>query len=171
MDVESPLATNERQALMFFIENLRDTVEDGDAPRNEVFYNASVLAHYAVTSTTSFDFPRAPATLEAVFDLFVLDSSGHTDPAIMEAAASQCLLLTGFFGAQLKHRHNVDWFASLGAAFYARAAFYGGNQTRRAMMTTMSVRFGFWRRQQARLARQLDEQSKVMRYLFKFGEG
>lgn len=164
MDVRSPLATDERQALQFFFEHLREAVEQSDAPRSELLYNASVLAHYALTSTASLDFPRAPLTLETVFDVFVLDRSQHTDPDIMEAAASQCLLLTGFFGAQLKHRHNVEWYASLGASFYDRAAFYGSNRARRAMMTTMALRFGFWRRQQARLARELAKQARLARY-------
>lgn len=164
MDGESTLATNERQALQFFFEHLREMVENSDAPQNELLYNASVLAHYALTSTTSSDFPRAPLSLETVFDVFVLDRSQHADPEIMEAAASQCLLLTGFFGAQLKHRHNVEWYAALGAQFYDRAAQYGSDRKRRAMMMTMAIRFGFWRRLQARLARELAEQAKLVRY-------
>lgn len=164
MDAESTLATNERQALQFFFEHLREAVDNSDAPPNELLYNASVLAHYALTSTTSLDFPRAPSTLETVFDVFVLDRSQHADPEIMEAAGSQCLLLTGFFGAQLKHRHNIEWYASLGASFYDRAAFYGVDRSRRAMMTAMALRFGFWRRQQARLARELAEEAKLVRY-------
>src|SRR5262245_15830350 len=108
MNVRSPLAADERQALQFFFEHLREVSEQADVPQNELLYNASVLAHYALTSTASLDFPRAPLTLETVFDVFVMDRSQQTDPDIMEAAASQCLLLTGFFGAQLRHRHNVD---------------------------------------------------------------
>ena len=164
MDDTSTLATDERQALKFFFEQLRETVADSDAPQNELLYNASVLAHYALTSTTSQDFPRAPLSLVTVFDVFVLDRSQHTDPEIMEAAASQCLLLTGFFGAQLKHRHNVEWYASLGASFYERAAQYGSDRKRSGMMTIMAIRFGFWRRQQARLARELADQARLVRY-------
>lgn len=164
MDGQSTLATDERQALQFFVEHLREAVENSDAPQNELLYNASVLAHYALTSTTSPDFPRAPLTLGTVFDVFVLDGSQHQDPEIMEAAGSQCLLLTGFFGAQLKQRHNVEWYASLGASFYDRAAFYGADRGRRAMMAAMAMRFGFWRRQQARLARELAEQAKLVRF-------
>lgn len=164
MDAQSTLATNERQALQFFFAHLREAVEHDEAPQNELLYNASVLAHYALTSTTSSDFPRAPLNLGTVFDVFVLDRSQHQDPEIMEAAGSQCLLLTGFFGAQLKQRHNVEWYASLGASFYDRAAVYGADRARRAMMAAMALRFGFWRRQQARLARELAEQAKLVRY-------
>jgi hypothetical protein len=164
MDGQSVLATDERQALQFFFDRLRDAIERSDTPADELLYNASILAHYALTSATSLDFPRAPTTLGTVFDVFVLDRSQHADPEIMEAAGSQCLLLTGFFGAQLKHRHNVEWYASLGASFYDRAALYETHRSRRAMMAAMAVRFGFWRRQQARLARELAEQAKLVRY-------
>jgi hypothetical protein len=164
MDLDGSLATDERQALRFFFERLREAIEHSDAPADELLYNASILAHYAVTSTASIDFPRAPATLETVFDVFVLDGSQHTDSGIMEAAASQCLLLTGFFGAQLKHRHNVEWYASLGASYYKRAAKYGRHPKRRAMMTGMAIHFGFWRRQHARLAQELAQRGLLARY-------
>jgi hypothetical protein len=38
-----------------------------------------------------------------------LDRSQHADPGLMEAAAAQCLFLTGFFGDQQRRRHNVRW--------------------------------------------------------------
>jgi hypothetical protein len=164
MDLQATLATDERQALQFFFEHLREAISGSDAPADELLYNASILAHYALTSRTSADFPSAPATLETVFDVFVLDRSQHADPEIMEAAGSQCLLLTGFFGAQLMGRHNVEWYAALGASFYDRAALYGRHRGRRAMMTAMAVRFGFWRRQQAKLARELAQRAALARY-------
>jgi hypothetical protein len=164
MDLQSTLATNERQALQFFFEHLRGAVEQEEAPQSELLYNASVLAHYALTSTTSTDFPSAPSTLDTIFNLYVLDRSQHADAEIMEAAGSQCLLLTGFFGAQLERRHNVEWYAVLGASFYDRAAHCAVDRPRRAMMTAMAIRFGFWRRQQARLARELAERAVFARY-------
>jgi hypothetical protein len=164
MDARATLATDEHQALQFFFDHLRDAIEQSDAPPEELLYNASILAHYALTSTTSVDFPRAPTTLDTVFDVFVLDRSQHTDPEIMEAAGSLCLLLTGFFGAQLSHRYNVEWYASLGASFYDRAALHSVERSRRAMMAAMALRFRFWRRQQARLARELAEQATLARY-------
>ena len=44
------LATNERQALEFFLVGLKD-VSDADVDQRELLYNASVLAHYAQVST------------------------------------------------------------------------------------------------------------------------
>ena len=155
------LAVTQGHALRFFFEHLRDLSEH-HASDSEVLYNASVLAHYATTSSASTEFPGTPTTLESVFRLFVMDQSQHADPAIMEAAASQCLLLTGFFGAQLKGRHNLDWYATLGASFYDQAAHAGADRSRARMMHTMAVRFAFWRRQQARLAKELHDLPLLM---------
>ena len=40
----------------------------------------------------------------------------------METAGAQCLLLTGFFEDQMRGRHNIRWYAELGAGFFVRAA-------------------------------------------------
>ena len=77
------LAVTNGQALRFFYERLREVVHDGEAgtvPDDELLYNASVLAHFATTSTrSSTDFPPSPVNLSTVFDVFVLDRSQHTD--------------------------------------------------------------------------------------------
>jgi len=157
------LAVTHSQALRFFFEHLRDVSERDAAPERELLYNASVLAHFATTSTASLEFPGTPTTLGRVFDLFVMDRSQQADPEIMEAAASQCLLLTGFFGAQLNGRHNVDWYANLGAGFYLQAAAHGTDTSRTSMMRTMSARFAYWRRQQARLAKELHDLPRLLK--------
>lgn len=162
MDTRPWLAVTHGQALRFFFEHLRDVSEESGAPEPELLYNASVLAHFATTSTAAAEFPSAPSTLSTVFDLFVLDRSQHVDPEIMEAAASQCLLLTGFFGAQLRRRHNLDWYATLGAGFYDQAAHAATDRSRARMMHTMALRFSFWRHQQARLAKELHDRPKLI---------
>ena len=81
--------------------------------------------------------------------------SRHDDPQIMEAAAAQCLMLTGFFYDQLAHRHQMAWYATLGAGFYDSAAHLGTDPARAAMMGVMAVRFDYWRRAQRRLSRDL----------------
>jgi hypothetical protein len=151
------LGVTNSHALQFFYEHLRDISEESAPPSGELLYNASVLAHFATTSTGSAEFPSCPTNLTSVFEVFVLDRSLTHDPEILEAAASQCLLLTGFFNDQLKHRHNVDWYASLGAGFYDHAAHCGHDRERTRMMMAMAARFEFWRRQQRRLARELRE--------------
>ena len=162
MDMQQWLAVTDAQALRFFFERLKDVSDEADD--GELLYNASVLAHFATTSAGSdATFPAAPMDLASVFEVFVLDRSQHHDPEIMEAAASQCLLLTGFVGAQLRRRYNVDWYAALGADFYDHAAQHSRERTRARMLLRMAVRFGFWRRQQARLADELRDQPFLIR--------
>ncbi|HSG01336.1 MAG TPA: hypothetical protein VLA20_09405, partial [Vicinamibacterales bacterium] len=107
-------------------------------------------------------FPPSPSSLTTVLDVFVLDRSQHVSPDILEAAASQCLLLTGFFGDQQRHRHNLKWYAAMGAGFYDQAAQLGRDRQRSQMMEAMAGRFGFWRRQQRRLARELRESGQSL---------
>ena len=163
MDTWTWLAVSNAQALRFFFERLKDVIDDPEAPTNELLYNASVLAHFATSSTATLEFPATPTGLDHVFDLFVMDRSQHTDPGIMEAAGSQCLLLTGFFQDQQRRRHNVEWYATLGAGFYDSAAHHVHDRARMRMMETMAVRFGYWRRQQQRLARELRDLPKLIR--------
>lgn len=157
------LAVTSGQALRFFFERLQDVSDADRPPAGELLYNASLLAHFASTSTTSGEgFPPSPTNLRAIFELFVLDQSGHADPEIMEAAGSQCLLLTGFFRDQVAGRHNVRWYAALGAGFYDQAGRLTTDATRGRMMRAMSVHFDFWRHQQGRLARELRDAPRLI---------
>ena len=163
MDTGLWLGVTHRQALQFFFEHLKD-VSDGDgAPEGELLYNASVLAHFATTSTSGTDtFPAAASSLTSVLEVFVLDRSQHIDAGVLEAAAAQCLVLTGFFGDQLKHRHNIDWFAALGAGFYDRAAHHGADVARVRMMEAMADHFDYWRHRQRKLARELRDRPRLL---------
>jgi hypothetical protein len=80
----------------------------------------------------------------------------------MEAAASQCLLLTGFFLEQQRRRHQVEWYAALGASFYERAARRSRDRARAAMLGAMAAHFSYWREQQHRLAIELREAPLVI---------
>ena len=162
MSYEPWLAVTNGQALRFFYERLRDVVHERPVPGasdEELLYNASVLAHFATTSTASVtDFPPSPVNLSTVFDVFVMDRSQHVDPEVMEAAGSQCLMLTGFFQDQLRRRHNVEWYAGLGADFYDSAAHLSRDLARVRLLGRMSAHFEFWRRQQRRLAAELRDE-------------
>ncbi|MCC7008436.1 MAG: hypothetical protein IT184_06435 [Acidobacteria bacterium] len=157
METRELLGVSHADAFEFFLEHLKDVTEEDAPPLRELLYNASVLAHFASTSAASDDYPGCPTSLRAVFDTFVLDRSRAFDADLMEAAAAQCLLLTGFFLDQQRLRHNVHWYAALGSAFYERAAQALTDQARARMMRTMARRFGFWRHQQRRLAHELRE--------------
>ena len=67
----------------------------------------------------------APANLSAVFDHFVFDTTLPDDSLMMETAGAQCLVLAGFFEDQMRRRHNIRWYAELGASFFSRAASAG----------------------------------------------
>jgi hypothetical protein len=128
---------------------------DGSVDRQELLYNASVLAHYSLVSTQSVSDIPAPASLAAVFDQFVLDTTMLEDPQLLETAAAQCLLLAGFFEDQARRRHNIRWYADLGASFFSRAAAHERSARKASLLDTLSRHFEPWRRRHARLGREL----------------
>ena len=148
------IAIDHRQALEFFMVRLQEIAEP-DVDREELLYNASVLAHYAQTSTYADTDLGTPANLSAVFDHFVVDSSVIHDTVLMEAAATQCLLLAGFFEDQMSGRHNIRWYAELGAGFFMRAASNESSARKARLLTALAYRFEPWRRRHAQVGREL----------------
>ena len=155
------LAVDERRALEFFVTGLQD-VCDGGVDRQELLYNASVLAHYALVSTQSTSDIPAPASLVAVFDQFVLDETVLNDGQLLETAGAQCLLLAGFFEDQARRRHNIQWYADLGASFFSRAAARERSPRKASLLDTLSRHFEPWRRRHARLGRELRDQPYLL---------
>ena len=155
------LATDQRQALEFFVLGLR-AVSEPPIDRQELLYHASVLAHYAQVSTNAaVDWP-APANLSAVFDRFVSDTSLLPDGLSMETAGAQCLLLTGFFEDQMRGRHSVRWYAELGAGFFSQAAVREPSPAKARLLDTLARQFEPWRRRHARLSRELRDKPYVL---------
>ena len=148
------LATDERQALEFFFVHLRD-VSEGDVPRDELLYNASVLAHYAQVSTAAIDGVPMSPSLSAVFDQFVIDVTVNEDRELLETAGAQCLVLAGFFEDQMRERHNIGWYAELGSGFFGRAAAQQESERKARLLHALSRHFELWRRRHARLSREL----------------
>jgi hypothetical protein len=155
------LATDHRQALAFFVVGLRD-VCDSPVDREELLYNASVLAHYAQVSTSAGTDLPAPANLSAVFDQFVYDTSMLHDSAMMETAGAQCLLLTGFFEDQMRRRHNIRWYAELGTSFFSRAALQERSLPKARLLDTIARGFELWRQRHARLSRELRDRPYLL---------
>jgi hypothetical protein len=155
------LATDQRQALEFFVLGLKD-VSEPDVDRQELLYNASVLAHYAQVSTQATGDWPAPANLSVVFDHFVADPTLLHDGAMMETAGAQCLLLAGFFEDQLRGRHNIRWYAGLGTSFFSRAAAQESSPTKARLLGVIAKRFEPWRQRHARLSRELREQQYIL---------
>jgi hypothetical protein len=155
------LAVNERQALEFFALGLRD-VSDSSVDQDELLYNASVLAHYAQVSTTSSVELSAPASLGDVFDQYIASDSAPRDSLGMEMAAAQCLLLAGFFEDQMRRRHNIRWYAQIGATFFSRAALQSTSAKRARLLDALAHGFETWRRRHANLSRELREQARLL---------
>ena len=151
------LASDHRQTLEFFVMGLLDVSEPA-VDRQELLYNASVLAHYAQISTQTDVELSAPATLSAVFDHFVFDTSLQQDGLMMETAGAQCLVLAGFFEDQMRRRHNIRWYAELGAGFFSRAAVQEPSPHKARLLDTIARRFEPWRQRHARLSRELRDQ-------------
>jgi hypothetical protein len=155
------LASDSVATLQFFVSGLRDVTAGEHLDPPLLFYNASVLAHFASTSTQSTTGMPAPMSLMAVFDHFVLDASLRADPEMMEMAGAQCLLLTGFFADQVRARYNIEWYGALGAEFYRLAAATKLEAPHKKMMSRMSEGFQSWRGRHLKLSREL----RVMRHL------
>ena len=148
------LAVDERQTLEFFFLGLKD-VSGANVDRQELLYNASVLAHYAQVSThSSTEFPT-PAALGTVFEHFVGTPDVPADAEMLETAGSHCLLMAGFFEDQMRHRHNVGWYAHLGASFYFRAATREASPKRAQFLDSLGRHFEPWRVRHAKLSREL----------------
>src|SRR6266852_8884963 len=155
------VATDHRQTLEFFFVRLQDLSEP-TVDRQELLYNASVLAHYAQVSTQAdIDLP-APANLSAVFDHFVFDTTLLHDSLMMETAGAQCLLLAGFFEDQMRRRHNIRWYAELGASFFSRAALQEQSPPKAQLLDSIARRFEPWRQRYARLSRELRDQPYLL---------
>ena len=155
------LAVNHRRALEFFVTGLQD-VSDPGVDRQELLYNASVLAHYAQVSTCAGLEMPAPANLTAIFDNFVLNASIPPDGHLLEVAGAQCLFLTGFFEDRMRVRHDIRWYAELGAGFFNRAAGYEGSAKKARLLAMIARHFEPWRQRHARLSRELRDQHYLL---------
>jgi hypothetical protein len=155
------LAADQRRALEFFAIGLRD-VSEPSVDRQELLYNASVLAHYSLVSTQcTVEWPT-PANLSDVFDHFVADATLVRDGSMMEVAGTQCLLLTGFFEDQMRRRHNVRWYAALGPGFFDQAASRERSSRKARLLGGIARHFELWRLRHARLSRVLREQPYLL---------
>ena len=155
------LATDHRGTLEFFVSGLRD-VSEPDVDRQELLYNASVLAHYAQVSTQAGVEWPAPRNLSEVFDHFVSDATLLRDSEMMELAGTQCLLLAGFFEDQMRQRHNIRWYAELGSGFFSRAAVHEPSSRKARLLDAIARRFESWRQRHARLSRALRDQPYLL---------
>ena len=95
----------------------------------------------------------------------MLDGSLQHDSLMMETAGAQCLVLAGFFEDQMRQRHNIRWYAQLGASFFSRAAVHEESAHKARLLDTIARRFEPWRQRYARLSRELRDQPFLLRPL------
>ena len=155
------LAVDDRRALEFFYTSLLDVADPG-VDRQELLYNASMLAHHAQVSTHAHSELPTPSNLSVVFDTFVLDAAQQWDRLSLETAGAQCLLLAGFFEDQMRERHQISWYAELGAGFYHRAAANEPARQKARLLDGIARRFEPWRQRHALLSRELRDQAYLL---------
>jgi hypothetical protein len=153
------------RAFNFFATALGDLVEadgPGAAGRDEFLYVSSILAHFALVEAGDTRHLPIPGTLREIHDLFVTDPATWGDAALMETAAAQTLMLTGYFAAAMRRRHHLGTYVDWGRAFYARAAS-GTTGRKQELLRAMSRRFPVWRGHLEHLHTHLREQPLVLR--------
>lgn len=155
------LATDHRRALEFFVLGLTDVCEP-TVDRQELLYNASVLAHFSQVSTHADGELPTPASLTAVFDHFVVTTGLPEGSLMLETAGAQCLLLTGFFERQMSGRHSIRWYADLGASFFGRASARESSPPKARLLAAISRGFDGWRCRYGRLSQELRDQAYLL---------
>ena len=100
--------------------------------------------------------------LSKVFDHFVADTTPRHDAWLMETAGAQCLLLAGFFEDQMRVRHNIRWYAQLGAGFFSRAARQESSPQKARLLDAIAKGFEPWRQRHAQLSRELRAQPYLL---------
>jgi hypothetical protein len=139
---EELVSIDSERAFKFFLASLRETTVTEIYRDDEMFYVASILAHYSQTSR--FDTASMPcmADLSGVFDNFILQTS--TDSEVLEIGGSQVLLFAGFFRDQMHRRHDVKWYDQVGQSLYEKASQHSNNGKKRELFDRLSESFPAW---------------------------
>ena len=77
-------------------------------------------------------------------------------------AATQCLLLSGFFARQMAHRHSLRWYSDLGGGFFRRAGLLARERRRGELLDHLGRHFEPWRERCARLSDELRDAAYVL---------
>ncbi len=162
-------------ALRFFAASLGEVIERGvpaagsrtvsaeghGVSRDEFLYVSSILAHYALVEAGSAEFLPIPGTLRDLHDLFVTNFDTWQDPELMETAAAQALMLTGYFAGAMRQRHNLNTYVTWGRFFFGQAAS-GTRGRKHAVLEGMHRHFPVWRDHLERLHTELWERRLLL---------
>jgi hypothetical protein len=173
VDFEELYGVTEERALNFWASHLQE--EMGNARWERIrdstgVYLASVLGHFSLQSVDRLavlredynpgegDF-RQFADLTQIAEMMLRQLTSAKDPLWMESAGAHILLYAGFFQSQNRHRHNIEFYASMGRDCYRMAAV----GKREKMMKLVAAEFGQYLFHLANVHRNLRESRYLIR--------
>ncbi|HEY4382647.1 MAG TPA: hypothetical protein VGN01_20050 [Acidobacteriaceae bacterium] len=172
-DFEDLYGVTEERALNFWASNLQDAM--GSARWAQIrdstgVYLASVLGHFCLqsidrTEILSDDYSpgdgelRQFADLTQIAELMMRQLTSAKNPLWMESAGAHILLYAGFFQSQNRHRHNIEFFSTMGRECYLMAAV----GKRAKMMKRMAEEFAEYLYHLSEMQRNLNESRYLIR--------
>jgi hypothetical protein len=172
-DFEDLYAVTEERALNFWASHLQDAI--GSKRWSQIcdstgVYLASVLGHFCLQSVDRMEILspdytpndlefRQFADLTQIAELRMQQLTSAKNPLWMESAGAHILLYAGFFQNQNKHRHNIEFYSTIGRECYLMAAV--GNRAN--IMKLMAAGFNQYLSLLADLHRHLRESRYLIR--------
>jgi hypothetical protein len=160
---EELVGVDSKRAFNFFLASLRETAIMERFVDDELFYVASILAHYSQTSRSDTTSMPCMANLSEVFDNFILQANKLTDSQVLEFGGSQVLLFAGFFRDQMDRRHNLKWYDQIGQSLYEKASLHSKDLKKRELFDRLSESFPAWTIICRNLSRTLRENRLLLR--------
>ncbi len=157
------LEVSENQALEFFFKAIISEEYPEGSSKLEIKYIASIMAHYTQVSTVSSSHFPMSRNLGQIFDEFVLNTSVHTNPEIMEWAGAQTVILAGFFGSQMSRRNNLPYFEEVGRSFYIRASLFTKVKAKKELFERVSSHYPDWTKTLNSLSKTLRDNRYLIR--------
>ena len=172
-DFEDLYGVTEERALNFWASHLHETIGSkrwAQICNSTGVYLASVLGHFCLQSVDRMEILspdyspgdqefRQFADLTQVAELMMRQLTSAKNPLWMESAGAHILLYAGFFQHQNKHRHNIEFYSSMGRECYLMAAV--GNRAK--MMKLMAAGFNQYLFHLANLQQHLQESRYLIR--------
>ena len=172
-DFEDLYGVTEERALNFWASNLQDAMGStrwAQIRDSTGVYLASVLGHFCLQSIDrqeilSDDYTPADnefrqfADLTQIAELMMRQLTSAKNPLWMESAGAHILLYAGFFQSQNRHRHNIEFFSTLGRECYLMAAV----GKRESIMKRMAAEFAEYLYHLAEMHRNLLESRYLIR--------
>src|ERR1035441_1597850 len=166
-DFEDLYGVTEERVLNFWASNLQDAMGSdrwGQVRDSTGVYLASVLGHFCLqpidrVEALSPEYCPADgefrqfADLTQIAEMMMQQLTTAKNPLWMESAGAHILLYAGFFQSQNRHRHNIEFYATLGRDCYRMAAV----GKRGKMMRLVAAEFGQYLFHLANVQRNLRE--------------